>query len=375
MQKMKNDSQILIYGGGMAGAMLAKDLSTDYKVTLVDPNDYFEVPMAAPRSLVMPEFADGSIIPFAKALPDVSLVRGKLIEFDGKHGVVQRTDGSHVSLMSGVTVLATGSAFSNPLMRSIGATSSERREFYQSFRTRIDSATRILLVGGGPIAVEVAGEITDTYSDKIITILEGGKRILAGTSEQAASHAANVLTRRGVNIICNERLERATSLPAEVFGPAGEAVTSSGRKLGYDLIIWCVGGIPNTSYMKPKKATLLNSAGRIRVTPKLRVIGMNSVFALGDITDLAENKMAWHITSQVKVASNNIRQVLAGKNMDFELKSYKPRTGNPMMAVSIGRYTGVLHLPVIGVVRSALFNRLAKAGHMLVPKYRKVLGL
>jgi hypothetical protein len=46
-----------------------------------------------------------------------------------------------------------------------------------------------------------------------------------------------------------------------------------------------------------------------------------------------------------------------------------------MMAISIGRHTGVLHLPVLGVVRSPWINRLAKAGHMLVPKYRKILGV
>jgi apoptosis-inducing factor 2 len=278
-------------------------------------------------------------------------------------------------LQGDVTVLATGSSFSNPLMRASDANVSERKAFYAKFKERIAQAKSVLIVGGGPIGVEVAGEITDNFTNKKITILDGGDRILAGTSEAAARQAASVLTARGVNIICKERLERAGSPPTEVFGPAGEAITSGGLKISYDLIIWCIGGKPNTSYLQAKLSGLLNAAGRIRVTSQLRVEGMQTVFALGDITDLDENKMAWHITPQVNNAAFNIRQVLAGNVADADLKVHKPQTGNPMMAISIGRHTGVLHLPVLGVVRAPWMNRLAKAGHMLVPKYRKILGV
>jgi apoptosis-inducing factor 2 len=375
MTPSQTSKQIVIFGGGMAGAMLAKDLSEDCRVTLVDSNDYFEVPMAAPRNLVTPNFAEASIVPFKQALPKANFIRGTLTDFDGKTGIVNLHDGKQMRLEGDVTVLATGSSFSNPLMRATDASASERKAFYARFKERISQSARILIVGGGPIGVEVAGEITDSYTDKTITILDGGTRILAGTSAGAAGHAASVLTERGVNIICNERLERAGSTPSEVFGPPGEAITSTGRKINYDLIIWCIGGKPNTNYLQSKLPRLLNVAGRIRVTPQLRVQGMTTVFALGDITDLDENKMAWHITPQVKNAAFNIRQVLSGKAADSDLKVHKPQTGNPMMAISIGRHTGVLHLPVLGVVRAPWMNRLAKAGHMLVPKYRKILGV
>ena len=41
---------VAIYGGGIAGAVLAHRLSRDFDVVLVDPHDYFEVPMAVPRN-------------------------------------------------------------------------------------------------------------------------------------------------------------------------------------------------------------------------------------------------------------------------------------------------------------------------------------
>jgi len=40
MTSAHNKRQILIIGGGMAGAILAKDLANSHDVTLVDPNDH-----------------------------------------------------------------------------------------------------------------------------------------------------------------------------------------------------------------------------------------------------------------------------------------------------------------------------------------------
>ncbi|WP_020566205.1 NAD(P)/FAD-dependent oxidoreductase [Trinickia symbiotica] len=376
MPEHLSDTQIAIYGGGIAGALLAKTLSRDFRVTLVDPSEYFEVPMAAPRSLVKAEFAEHSVIPFAKALPGVNHIRGTLVELRPDGGLVELHDGRRQVVKGRVTVLATGSVFSNSLMRAIGGASvSERKAFYVSYQQRIEASQRILIVGGGPIGVEVAGEINEHHPQKSITLLEGGPRLLAGTSEAAAAHAAKVLKERGVKILVNERLQRADSTSADVLAPAGEALTERGRRIPYDLLIWCVGGKPNTGYMKAHFASALNAAQRIRVTPQLRMVGSDTVFALGDITDLDENKMAWHIASQVKNAAYNIRAVLTQSANSRRLRAHKPQTGNPMMAITLGSRNGVLHLPVVGVVRSPAFSRMAKAGHMLVPKYRKALGV
>lgn len=365
--------RVVIFGGGMAGVQLAKDLGKDVKVTMVDPNDYFEVPMAAPRSLVQPEFAEQSIISYAAALPHVELVRGALVEMSASAGDVRLLDGTRVSVSGDVHVLCTGSSYANDLMRSLGVAAQERKRLYRRYREAIEAAHRILIVGGGPIGVEVAGEISETYPAKSLTILEGGSRLLAGTSEAAARHAASVLAARGVSIIVGERLLRSTTTGEDIFGGKGEAATTSGRTIAYDLVVWCTGGRPNTSYMRPQLAGTLNEHGRVRVGPDLRVAGHGTLFALGDITDLNENKMAWHIAGQVRVAVRNIRHVLRGLDQASGLAPYRPQTGNPMMAVTLGSRQGVMHLPIFGVIRSPLLTRKAKAEHMLVPKYRRLL--
>jgi len=365
--------RIIIYGGGVGGAQLAKRLSGRAKVTLVDPHDYFEVPMAAPRNMVRPDFAQQAIMPFAQVLPHVEHVRARLVELRPDGGSVRHPDGTQTTISGDIVVLATGSGYVNDLVRAAQGSAAERRAFYAQYHQHLLAARNVVIVGGGPIGVEIAGEISQNWPDKKLTIVEAGPRLLAGTSAAASAHAAKVLGARGVTIITGERVEPDPLHGADVLTIGGVARTTGGRALAYDLLVWCVGGRPNTEYLRPHLSHVVNERGQVRVTPDLRVLGQQRMFALGDITDLPENKMAWFTNHHVDIAAANVATVLAGERLP--LKTYKPRTGNPMMAVTLGSNAGVTHLPApIGIVRASWANRKIKAAHMLVPKYRRIFG-
>jgi NADH dehydrogenase FAD-containing subunit len=367
---------VVIYGGGVAGAVLAKQLSRDTRVTLVDPLDYFEVPMAAPRALVDPTMAEQSIIPLSRALPCVDLVQARLVELRADGGVLEDAQGVRTLISGKVSVLATGSQFANALMRSSGGAADVRKALYQGIQARLGQTRKVLIVGGGPIGVEVAGEISESFADIQITLIDAGPRLLRGTSQAVADFALAVLERRGVTVLLNDTLTEAPQPAADVFAPPGRARTSAGRELDYDLLLWCIGGRPNTAYMRPHFEAALNDTGQIKVGPDLRVKGQTNLLAMGDITDLAENKMAFHIQGHVKVAEANVRALLAAAANPARLLHYQPKTLDPTMLVTLGSRGGVSQLPKpIGVVRAQWFTRALKARNMLVPRYRKVFGV
>jgi apoptosis-inducing factor 2 len=187
----------------------------------------------------------------------------------------------------------------------------------------------------------------------------------------AAAHVASILAHRGVTVLTEQLVEGMDKAVTNVFADAGEARTSTGQIIAFDLALWCIGGRPNTAYMQRHFSDTLTPGGRIKVGPDLRVVGQDTVFALGDITDLPENKMAFHIQGHVKTAERNVRALLAGEAPPL---TYKPQTGNPTMVITLGSRTGVGHLHPFGVIRWPWFIRKAKAEHMLVPKYRKAIG-
>src|SRR5437879_4273289 len=71
----RSSSRVVIAGGGLAGHRIAYALQWETDVTLIDPKDYFEVPMAVPRMLVEPGRAWDAIIPYADFLTQVTFVR------------------------------------------------------------------------------------------------------------------------------------------------------------------------------------------------------------------------------------------------------------------------------------------------------------
>jgi NADH dehydrogenase FAD-containing subunit len=261
------------------------------------------------------------------------------------------------------------------MMRPDTGTREERQSFYQQYALQIANAKRVVIVGGGPIGVEMAGEISSHFPETQITLIESGSRILRGTSESASLHATRLLKKRGIQILTDDKLLNVSPKDSENSLEPKELVTAKGVQLSFDLLLWCTGAKPNTDYMQPYFSNALDLHQRICVTTSLRVVGEQMLFAVGDINNVNENKMAWHVAGQVECAEKNIRRVLAGQVDDSLLTQYKPQTGSQAMAVTFGPDEGMVNLPPLGLITAGWLNRRIKSSHMLVPKYRKILGV
>jgi hypothetical protein len=90
---------------------------------------------------------------------------------------------------------------------------------------------------------------------------------------------------------------------------SGEACTTNGKLVGYDVILWCMCGLPSTEYPRAHFSGRLDADGRVRMTPRLLMEGEDCMFALGGTTNLKENEMALHVAGQLRVAEANIRAV------------------------------------------------------------------
>lgn len=355
---------VTIYGAGIAGMQLAKALSGKADVTVVSPIDYFEVPMAMPRLFVDPAFADAAIVPLSQFSDNITFVQGKLASFDGKSGTVETSKGA-VTLTSDISVLATGSRYANSITRAQTGSTGDRIAEIKRHNATLQSAKRVLIVGGGPIGVELAGEISEDYPTISVTVIEASDSLLTGTSRKVAAHAQKVLEARGVSFIKGEKV----TAPAYGEEPTGgTATTDKGRELPFDMIFWAVGSRPNTEFMS---IAFLNERGQIKVDEHLQVKGMAGVYALGDVTDVKEVKKAIYVGNQVPVVAKNIAGRLAGQGPKA---TYKPKTGDEMMFVTLGRKGGVGHMPGLGMMKANWLIRMFKAKDMLTGMMRRATG-
>ena len=282
-------------------------LDADYDVTLIEPNDRFVHNVGLLRALVDPDFAARIVFPY-----DHLLSRGRVIR-DRAAEVVP----GHVTLASGeeietdFIVLATGSDYPFPAKVDAGP-AGDFMDRIAAAREALAQAERPLLIGAGPVGIELAGEITSAWPDKRVTILEAGPRIMPGNfDERLRDQLKAQLAERKVRLVVGE----TAPLPSPPVGTLGEIMveTDKGTRIEADIWFRCFGGGAKTDYLAGGLEQAIGARGQVSVVPTLLVEGAERVFAIGDVTDIPETKRAGVGRMHAAVVQQNIADILAGR--------------------------------------------------------------
>uniref|UniRef100_A0A0R0HFV9 FAD/NAD(P)-binding domain-containing protein n=1 Tax=Glycine max TaxID=3847 RepID=A0A0R0HFV9_SOYBN len=265
-------NRVVILGGGVAGSVVAKSLQFHAHVTLVDPKEYFEITWASLRSMVEPSFAERSVINHRDYFTNGDIVTSNAVNVTETE--VLTADGHRIGY--DYLVIATGHA--DPLPKS-------RRERLNQFKEdnqKIKSAQSILIIGGGPTGVELAGEIAVDFPDKKLTLVHKGARLLEFIGAKAGDKTLNWLKSKNVVV----KLEQSVDLNAFKDGQKIYQ-TSNGETIEADCHFLCIGKPLASAWLKETVLKNdLDGQGRIKVDEKLRVKGKDNIFAIGDITDI-----------------------------------------------------------------------------------------
>ena len=184
-------------------------------------------------------------------------------------------------------------------------------DHYRNSHDQLERANRILIVGAGPTGLELAGEISDRWPDRTITILEPEPEILAGPYRRTSrQEVRRQLELRGVETVLGEALTTAPSTPPATLAPSSVS-TTSGRAVDADIWFRCYGLAPVSDYLRGELAGARLPDGSINVTPQLQVTGHPNVFALGDVID-ADLKTAGRAGRQTEIVAANIGALIDG---------------------------------------------------------------
>lgn len=347
------NKKVVVIGGGIGGSLIAKSLQFDADVTLVDSKEYFEITWASLRGMVEPSFAERSVFRHQDYLSNGRVVSSTAINITDTEVLTE--DGGLIAY--DYLVIATGHSDDVPKSRL------ERLKQYQADNEKIKGADSILIVGGGPTGVELAGEITIDFPEKKVTLVHSGYRLLEFVGPKASKKALKWLKSKRVDV----KLEQTVNLDTI---SQGAYVTSSGEVIKADCHFLCTGKPLGSEWLK--KTVLkgsLNEFGSLKVDPYLRVEGRKNVFAVGDITDIREIKQGYLAQQHALVAAKNLKLLIAGK--ESKMATYEP--GPVMAIVSLGRREAVAQFPfttVIGIAPGYIKSR-----DLFVGKTRRQMGL
>jgi apoptosis-inducing factor 2 len=280
---------VIVVGGGYAGTLVARALDADADVTLVDPREAFVNAAAMLRALTRPDWAPNAFFPFATLLRRGRVIRDRVVSV-GAAGVTLASGGP---VEADYVVLATGSGYPHPAKPHDASTSvTEQLDDLLVTHKELAGAGRVLIVGAGPVGLELAGEIKEVWPDKHVIIAGRGERLLPGFLPEVRAELHRQLEALGAEL--------------RLGVDAGDEIRADMRLRAYGIRV-------NTGYLADGKLTALTGEGLVPVTEHLRVPGYDHVYAVGDIIAHADPKMASYAMVQAEVVVRNIQAQLAGE--------------------------------------------------------------
>ncbi len=141
-----------------------------------------------------------------------------------------------------------------------------------------DLPKRILIVGGGYIAVEFAGIMHGLGVET--TLCYRGEKLLRGFDEDIRGFIAQEMRKKGINILFKTNI-KSIKQQNNCF----TAVTEQNDELESDLVLYATGRTPNISSLGLEALGVsLKSNGAIKINQQYQT-NIPSIYALGDVTD------------------------------------------------------------------------------------------
>jgi NADH dehydrogenase FAD-containing subunit len=353
----------VVVGGGYGGFSTAKALDELVDVTLIEQRDAFVHNVAALRALVEPSVLPDVFLSYDRLLHHGRVVHDRAVQVDAGHVVLA----SGTELNPDYVVLATGSRYPYPA-KTESLDKESAMERYRGTHEQMLKARRVLILGAGPVGIELAGEISSAWPDKSITITDPEPDIVVGPFRQELRlELRRQLDARGTELVLGTRLEAEPPTEPGVTAPF-IVRTTDGRTLEADIWFRCYGVTPVSDYLTGELVKARRPDGFIEVNPQLQVAGHSNVFALGDVSSI-DYKMAGRASQQAAIVAANI-QALIEQN---PLQTYQPMP--PVIVIPLGPDGGAAQLPGQDEVGGAEVASAIKGGDLLVHRYRELFGL
>jgi len=342
-------AHVVVIGGGFGGLTFCQHFHhPDARITIVDKhNHHLFQPLlyqVATAGLSAPEIAQ-PIRSILSGREDIEVLLDEVreIKLDAKQ-VVSRKE----TLNYDYLVLAMGGGTSYfghpeweqfaPGLKSLEDAIRIRREVllaFESAETESNAEERqqlmtIVVVGGGPTGVELAGAFAELTKQVLkrdfrnidpakaqIILIEASPHVLSHLSDDLQLSAERQLQKLGVQIRTNIKVASITR---------GHVELTTGEVIRAGNILWAAGVA--ASPLTKQLGVELDRAGRVKVNPDLSVPGHPGVFAVGDLVSLLQKngkpvpgvspaamQMAKHVA---KIISDELTSPGIAARTDFE---------------------------------------------------------
>ena len=368
---------VAILGGGYGGIRTAltlhRLLDRHWNIVLLDRGACHQLITRLPEVIAGVIPSDRSAIRLARILPSrIRLVR---CEVEGIDVEQRRVDTSRGNLRADYIVLALGTGPDYGRVPGTRQHSWPVKSLDDAVRIHArlrelflgQASARVVIVGGGYTATEVAGEIAEwnrrldgraRRSRFTVTIVNDEAQLLHGDNAPLAAAVLNVLRGKGVVVY--------TGTPVQRIEP-GTVILPGDKRMDADMIIWAAGS--RVQLPASRNGMFTGQEGRVNVDQYLRAYP--GVYVVGDAA-LAHDPTTGEVvpaSAQLAVQAGE----LAARNMAAEVGTRRLREFRPHNlgeALDLGGSDGAAEIAglvvtghaALGVKKAALVRYLRTIG-------------
>jgi NADH dehydrogenase len=203
----------------------------------------------------------------------------------------------------------------------------------------------VVIVGGGPTGVEMAGQLAELKSETIpsiypeinparihVVLVEMTNYLLAPFDDTLRKYALQELIKRGVDVRLNTAISEVE---------ADRVDFKDGSSMPVDLVIWAA-GVSGDQVVR-NWGLPIGRAGRIEVNDDTRVVGEERIFAIGDAS-VGVNKPLPQLAQPALQMGKFAARQIARLHRGLDTETFKYHDKGTM--ATIGRGDAVLQMPI-----------------------------
>lgn len=373
--------EIVIAGGGFAGAYCAKSLARHLGRGCIDRVGLIAEQNVMVFQPMLAEVAGAALSPLDVVNPlrqfcrGVNVLRGKVTRIDLEKRVLEVDAGrftENVTIEFEHLVLALGSIVDlsrvpgmpehGYLLKNVADALHLRAAMINRLeQANLEQDNEVVLrlmtfvvVGGGYSGVEMSGQMLDLLKDvkrfyhnlrrvtPRVILVHSGPRLMPEVSESLGHYAEQKLRERGLEILLNSRVVSMT---------AHKALLQDGKAIDTCLVLSTVGNAPHPVVVDLCKQCGLESVkGRIATEPTMQVKGRDRLWAAGDCAAVPCNgEPASPPTAQFAQRQGKA----LGDNLALSLQGQKPK---PFHHKNLGQLASIGHRTAVAEILNLRFS-------------------
>nr|WP_321440604.1 FAD-dependent oxidoreductase [uncultured Hyphomonas sp.] len=354
--------RIVIVGGGYAGVRMAHGLDELADVTLIEPREAFFHCVAAIRAVVQPALLDRLIIPYDRLLKNGRIIKARAEQIS--EGCVVLGNGQTVE--GDFIIAATGSNYARPF-KARSDSIADFRSHQAAAHAAVEAAQTIIVVGAGPVGVELAAEIKFAHPGKSISILAASDEVVPSIASKLSKALQLQIADMGIDVQLGAFVDGVDRTDAPFAG----SLHAGGKTYEADLIVPAFGAKP---VLPPVECVAASASGRLEVDQWMRPCGYQAVFALGDAADNGDPMTIVAVRRQVSWLLKTVKKLIEGTSVET-LPAYT-RATKPLLLVPLGQKKGASILPISrsGCLVGPWLTQKVKGKDLFLTDTRKELG-